>query len=135
MSKNKTQKIDFVITWVDDSDLEWREEKAKFSGEDTRESKYRDWGLLKYWFRGVEKFAPWVNRVHFVTYGHIPEWLNTECPKLNIVKHDDFIPKEYLPTFSSHTIELNLHRIPGLMEHFSYFNDDSRLGCTSMNKN
>ena len=25
---------------------------------------------LKYWFRGVEKFAPWVNKIYFITYGH-----------------------------------------------------------------
>jgi len=119
--------IDFVIIWVDGSDEKWRAEKAKYSGEDKRESKYRDWDLLKYWFRGVEKFAPWVNKVHFVTCGHLPSWINTDCPKLNIVKHSDYIPKKYLPTFSSHPIELNLHRIPGLAEHFSYFNDDMYL--------
>ena len=124
MSKKDYPKIDFVVTWVDGSDPEWQKEKAKYSGEDKRISKYRDWDLLKYWFRGVEKFAPWVNKVHFVTYGHLPKWLNTECPKLHVVKHSDYIPKEYLPTFSSHPIELNLHRIPGLAEHFSYFNDD-----------
>lgn len=116
--------IDFVLIWVDGSDKEWQTEKAKYAGEDKRESKYRDWDLLKYWFRGVEKFAPWVNKVHFVTCGHLPKWLNTECSKLDIVKHSDYIPKEYLPTFSSHPIELNLHRIPNLAEHFSYFNDD-----------
>ncbi|MBQ1187227.1 MAG: stealth conserved region 3 domain-containing protein, partial [Clostridia bacterium] len=88
------------------------------------EVRYRDWDNLQYWFRGVEKFAPWVNKIHFVTWGHLPEWLDTTNPKLNIVKHTDFIPEEYLPTFSSHTIELNLHRIEGLAEQFVYFNDD-----------
>ncbi len=122
--KDDDSKIDFVLIWVDGSDKEWRAEKAKYSGEDKRESKYRDWDLLRYWFRGVETFAPWVNKVHFVTCGHLPSWLNTECPKLNIVKHSDYMPKQDLPTFSSHPIELNLHRIPGLAEHFSYFNDD-----------
>ena len=33
-------------------------------------------------------------------------------------------PEEYLPTFNSHTIEMNLHRIKGLSEQFVYFNDD-----------
>ena len=66
----------------------------------------------------------WVNKVFFVTWGHIPSWLDTTNPKLRIVKHSEFIPKEYLPTFSSHTIELNLHRIKDLSENFVYFNDD-----------
>ena len=34
----------------------------------------------------------------------------------------------FLPTFSSPAIEANLHRIPGLSEHFLYFNDDVFLG-------
>ena len=32
--------------------------------------------------------------------------------------------KAFLPTFSSISIELNLHKIKGLNEHFIYFNDD-----------
>lgn len=122
--------IDFVIIWVDGSDPEWLAEKAKYAppaDTDNRPERYRDWGLLPYWFRGVEKFAPWVRKVHFVTWGHIPKWLNTDHPKLNIVRHDEYIPEKYLPTFSSHTIELNLHRINGLSENFVYFNDDMFL--------
>ena len=34
---------------------------------------------------------------------------------------EDFIPEEYLPTFSSHVIEWNLHRIPDLFDNFVYF--------------
>lgn len=123
-------KIDFVIIWVDGSDPQWIEEKAKYSpdkGTDTRNIRYQDWDNLQYWFRGVEKFAPWVNKIHFITCGHLPKWLNTEHPKLNIVKHSDYIPQEYLPTFSSHPIELNLHRLSELEEQFVYFNDDTFL--------
>ena len=123
--------IDFVMIWVDGNDPEWRAEKSKYDGKvvttSNSEVRYRDWDNLQYWFRGVEKFAPWVNKIHFVTWGHLPEWLDTNNPKLNIVKHTDFIPEEYLPTFSSHTIELNLHRIEGLAEQFVYFNDDMFL--------
>lgn len=120
------EKIDFVMIWVDGSDPKWLEEKSKYdpSSGDNKEVRFRDWDNLQFWFRGVEKFAPWVNKVHFVTWGHIPEWLNTDNPKLNIVNHRDYIPEKYLPTFNSHTIELNLHRIKGLSEQFVYFNDD-----------
>lgn len=120
-------KIDFVITWVDGNDPKWQKEKAKYcpsKNSDSRSIRYRDWENLRYWFRGVEKFAPWVNKIHFVTWGHIPEWLNTNHPKLNIVKHEDFIPKKYLPTFNCNPLEVNLHRIKGLSEQFVYFNDD-----------
>ena len=123
--------IDFVVLWVDGSDPVWLSEKNKYRGvsedESNSVSRYRDWGLLPYWFRGVEQFAPWVRKVHFVTWGHLPEFLNPAAPKLHIVRHDAFIPTEYLPTFSSHAIEMNIHRIPELAEHFVYFNDDMFL--------
>jgi len=125
--KKINEKIDFVIIWVDGNDPKWQKEKEKYSpnkNTDSRNIRYRDWENLKYWFRGVEKFAPWVNKIYFVTCGHYPEWLNKDNPKLVCVKHSDYMPKEYLPTFSSHPIELNLHRIKGLSEHFVYFNDD-----------
>jgi hypothetical protein len=82
---------------------------------------------LQYWFRGIEKFAPWVDEIHFVTYGHLPDWLDTNHPKLNIVNHQDYIPEKYLPTFNSHTIELNFHRINELSDEYVYFNDDTFL--------
>ncbi len=128
--KNINEKIDFVMIWVDGNDENWRNEKEKYSQNknkksDSRNIRYRDWDNLKYWFRGVEKFAPWVNKIYFVTCGHLPKWLNTNNPKLVCVKHSDYMPEEYLPTFSSHPIELNLHRINGLSEKFVYFNDDT----------
>jgi len=124
------EEIDFVITWVDGNDKEWRKEKAKYNpevGTDDDEVRYRDWELLKYWFRGVEKFAPWVRKIHFITWGHVPEWLDTSNPKLHIVRHEDYIPKEYLPTFNSNVLELYMHKIEGLSEQFVYFNDDFYL--------
>ncbi|MBO4965316.1 MAG: Stealth CR1 domain-containing protein [Muribaculaceae bacterium] len=123
------EKIDFVITWVDNNDPLWQEEFHKYLPEsnysdDIREIRYRNWDNLRYLFRGIEKYAPWVNRVHLVTCGQIPEWLNMNAPKLNFIKHSDYIPEEYLPTFSSRPIILNLHRIKELSEHFVLFDDD-----------
>src|SRR5699024_2955272 len=122
-------KIDFVLLWVDGNDPEWRKEKQRYdtSKGDKKEIRFRDWDNLQYWFRGVEKFAPWVNKIHFVTWGHVPKWLNTDHPKLNIVNHYDFLKKDNLPVFNSCAIEINLHRIPGISEKFVYFNDDTFL--------
>lgn len=128
----KMEKIDFVITWVDDSDPVWQNAfrsylpKSQYT-DDIRYIRYRNWDNLRYWFRGVEKFAPWVNKIHFITCGQIPDWLNLEAPKLRFVKHSDYIPDKYLPTFNSDTIILNLHRIEGLSEHFVFFDDDMFL--------
>lgn len=125
----KNNSIDFVVPWVDSNDPSWREDlikHKKLAGlySDATDKRYRDWGLFKYWFRGVEQFAPWVRKIHVVTAGHYPNWLNLNHPKINFVKHSDYMPKKYLPTFSVNPIELNLHRIDSLSEHFVYFNDD-----------
>lgn len=123
--------IDFVVLWVDGNDPTWQAEKAKYSEKTADDSnsanRFRDWGLMPYWFRAAEQFAPWVRKVHFVTCGHVPEFLNLNAPKLHHVRHEDFMPEGSLPTFSSHALEMNLHRIPGLAEHFVYFNDDMFL--------
>ena len=124
----KTNDIDFVITWVDDSDPVWRAKRDLYKGIRTaagnEDARYRDWGTLRYWFRGVEKFAPWVRHIYFVTDNQKPDWLNIDHPKLKWVKHTDYIPEEYLPTFHSKVIEWNFHRIEGLSDCFVYFNDD-----------
>jgi hypothetical protein len=120
----KNNKVDFVITWVDGSDINWIAERNRYAKEKIDESRYRDWDILRYWFRAVERYASWVNKIYFVTWGHIPSWLNINCEKLVIVRHEDFIEKKYLPTFNSCVIELNLYKINGLSDNFVYFNDD-----------
>ena len=126
------QKIDFILTWVDGADPAWQEQRNRY---DTRRkssnvsAQYRDPGTLRYWFRAVEQYAPWVNTVHFVTCGQTPAWLDTDHPKLHLVSHKDYMPEAYLPTFSSHPIELNFHRMEGLAEQFVYFNDDTLLNA------
>lgn len=133
-TEKQTSDLDIVIAWVDGNDKAWQAEKAKTyatiygkASADDRAERYRDWDNLEYLFRGIEKFAPWVRKIHFVTWGHLPSWLKTDHPKLHIVKHTDYIPEEFLPTFNSHTIEWNFHRIRGLSKCFLYFNDDCFL--------
>lgn len=122
--------VDFVITWVNMDDPEWRAEFNKYSGnkDNTKngvsEARFRDYGLLRYWFRGVERFAPWVRKIHFITSSALPDWLDTDNPKLHIVRHEDYIPTQFLPTYNSVVIERYINRIPDLADHFVYFNDD-----------
>ena len=125
--------IDFVITWVDMNDPKWQAKFSKYSQNKNNtkngvsKARFRDNGFLKYWFRGVETFAPWVRKVHFVTDGQKPEWLDANNPKIHLVNHADFIPAQFLPTYNSVVIERYIHKIPGLSEHFVYFNDDFYL--------
>lgn len=123
--------IDVVIPWVDPTDKEWQASKNKFLKDlnndkvDNSENRFRDWDNFRYVFRGIDKFMPWVHKIYLITCGQVPDWMNKEADdRLVIVNHSDYIPKEYLPTFSSHPIELNLHRIKELSEHFIYLNDD-----------
>ena len=78
------QEVDIVLRWVDPTDDDWIKEKRKYSGSqdnkknsvsDSTDVRYRDWDLLRFWFRCVENNAPWVRKIFFVTYGHIPKWL------------------------------------------------------------
>lgn len=125
------EKIDFVVAWLDSNDPQWKSDYAKYRNIKVKEDKarFRDWDLFKYWFRSIEKYAPWVNKVYLVTNGKNPDWINPNCPKLVLVNHKEIIHEKYLPTFNANTIELNVHRIPGLSEHFVYFNDDFYLNA------
>lgn len=128
--KNESDIIDIIITWVDDSDLEWKTQRNSYLNE-FHEAKshlnhyFRDWDTLRYVFRGIDRNMPWVRYVHFITCGHLPKWLNTETPKLKIHKHSDFFAEgTVLPTFSARPIEMNFMNIPDIAEKFVYFNDD-----------
>lgn len=125
--------IDIVVLWVDGGDAAWQSEKDKYlrletgKGLDVAANRYRDWETMRYWFRGIETFAPWVRKVHFVTCGQKPEWLNEKCPKLHCVSHADYMPAVALPCFNSSAIEIGIHKIEGLANKFIYFNDDMFL--------
>lgn len=123
--------IDIIIPWVDGSDPNWIKEKErvarnkKIVSKANNNNRYESWDNLQYIFRGIEKYMPWVHKIFLVTFGHLPTFLNTNNPKLEIIKHTDFIPEKYLPTFNSSTIEMNFHRIPSLSENYIEFNDDT----------
>ena len=124
------EKIDIIIPWVDGNDPDWQKERDRASKQyrinerANSNVRYESWDNLQFVFRGIERCMPWVNHVFLVTYGHIPPFLNCENEKLKIIKHEDYIPKQYLPTFNSNVIELNYHRIDELEENFILFNDD-----------
>ena len=123
---SKKEKIDFVVLWLDSTDPKWIASYNQYRPEKPIQdvARFRNWDIFRYWFRSVERYAPWVHKVYLVTNGTFPEWINPDCEKLALIKHSDFIPQKYLPTFNSTTIELNIGRINALSEHFVYFNDD-----------
>lgn len=130
MEEIMNSSIDIVLPWVDGNDPMWQREKnaeyLKIRPDISANSevRYQSFDNLKYWFRLIDKNMPWVNKIFLITWGHIPEWVDLNCKKLRIVRHDEYIPKEFLPTFNSNTIEMNVHRIKDLSENFILFNDD-----------
>lgn len=123
--------IDVVYTWVDGEDPKWRKkyDAAKkqldpnFVSSNSA-SRYTSRDELKYSLRGIAMYAPWVRRVYIVTDDQTPAWLK-ESDRLKVVSHRKiFKNKSGLPVFNSHAIESQMHNIPGLAEHYIYFNDD-----------
>lgn len=124
--------IDIVVTWVDQNDKKWKKKYDQYSiksVDDKAETRFRDYGTLKYLFRSIETFAPWVRTIFLVTDDQIPEWLNLNNSKVRVVSHKEIISTEYLPTFNSNVIDLNLMNITSLSDHFVYFNDDMFLNA------
>lgn len=98
--------------------------------EDASSNRFADNEELKYSLRSVEKYAPWIRKIFIVTNGQIPSWLDLDHPRISIVTHKEiYANKSHLPTFSSPSIETNIHRIPGLSKKFIYMNDDVFFGA------
>jgi hypothetical protein len=130
--------IDAVYTWVDGSDPAWRRRKAAASGAhgvDTatlfadNESRFASHDELRYSLRSLDMYAGWVRHVYLVTDAQVPAWLDTHNPRVTVIDHRGlFGDRGRLPTFNSHAIESQLHRIPGLADHYVYLNDDVFFG-------
>jgi len=123
-------KIDLVVTYVDSTDPEWQAVFKQYNTQSHNveingKQRFRCNPHFVYLFRGVEKYAPWINNIFLVvqSLSQVPSWIDQE--KVKIILHEDFIPKEYLPVFNSQAIEMFLHKIPGLSEKFLYSNDDT----------
>ena len=61
------------------------DEKILYATSDGDKSvnRFRDCDNLQYIFRGIEEYMPWVNKIFFVTWGHLPKWLNTNNKKIS----------------------------------------------------
>lgn len=124
--------IDYVFPWVNDMDSVWRNTYQSYCEthgeakrlEEMKKERYRDWGLLKFLFRAIEKNMPWIRNLYLIVSNkeQVPAWVNQENVK--IVLHEDIIPARFLPTFNSTAIEMFIWKIPELAEHFIYGNDD-----------
>lgn len=129
--------VDAVWTWVDDADPAWQsrlDDARRQAGmavvdRGDHEARFRNHDELKYSLRSVAMYAPWIRHHYIVTDDQTPAWLDSSNPDVTVVSHREiFKDPSALPTFNSHAIGSQLHRIPGLAEQFLVFNDDVFLG-------
>ncbi len=130
--------VDVVYTWVDGTDPAWQAARRAAQAELSEgavnptalsDSRFMGHDELRYSMRSIEMFASWVRRVHIVTAGQVPAWLDVSHPKVAVVDHRDiFSDATALPVFNSHAIESQLHHVPGLADRYLYLNDDVFFG-------
>lgn len=128
--------VDVVYLWVDGDDPEWRRRRAarlrSVGSEPDAASleavRFEQGDELRYSLRSLERYAPWVRRIHVVTDQQRPTWLAEVPGRLEVVDHREILPAEDLPTYNSHAITAAVHRIPGLTSRFLLLNDDVLLG-------
>ena len=124
--------VDAVYTWVDGDDPAMAAKRRAhqersdnvIAPRETGASRYTSHDELKYALRSLEMYAGFVRHVYLVTDSQVPSWLDPEAEGITVVDHRDILPADALPVFNSHAIESRLHRIPGLSDHYLYFNDD-----------
>lgn len=118
------EKIDLVVPYVDMDDPNWQQ-LAKQYNIPVSICRYRSQkNFWKNFFRGIETNLPWINQVFLIVQSRsqLPAWL--DVTKVRVVLHEEFIPADFLPAFSSCTIEMFIQNISDLSEKFLYFNDD-----------
>ncbi|MHC2999489.1 sugar phosphotransferase [Microbacterium sp. HJ5] len=126
--------VDIVFSWVDGSASDFQRQRAARMAEyvvgegDDGPARYRHVDELRYALRSVHMYAPWVRRIFIATDSPTPAWLE-DHPQVTIVRSEEFFADpSVLPTHNSHAVEAQLHRIPGIAEHFLYSNDDMFFG-------
>ena len=124
-------KIDLVYLWVNDKDEEWQAKRCYWAkklgianAEENNDCRYSNNDELKYSLRSAEMYAPWINKIFIVTDNQIPNWLDTNHPKIKIIDHKEIMPEECLPCFNSEALETCIANIPELSEYFLCANDD-----------
>ena len=123
--------IDLVMLWVNGSDPEWHKRMLKTSilynhsiGNKFFEQRYVEHDELKWVFRSIEKFAPWVNRIHIVTDNQYPYWIKRDHPKIHWVNHETLFYHGF-HSFDSDSLYLSSYRIPGVSRRVIWVDDDT----------
>ena len=130
--------IDAVITWVDGNDPRHKAKMQSYLGkkplvdDKTIKMRYGQINEIEYCVKSILKFAPFIRNIFIVTDNQTPDFLSdpirtkNEFPNVSVIDHKIIFKNysQYLPNFNSRSIASLMYEIPGLAEHFIYFNDD-----------
>ncbi|MEO9876326.1 MAG: Stealth CR1 domain-containing protein [Anderseniella sp.] len=129
--------VDAVVTWVDGADAAHAKKRANYIAQSRttlhenaiNPHRWVDNNELYYCLHSIHVNAPWIRRIWLVTDNQTPDlsaFSQSFRDKIQIVDHTEIFAgfAEFLPTFNSLAIESLIWRVPGLAEHFIYFNDD-----------
>ncbi len=130
--------VDAVITWVDGEEQKHKEKINRYASNTIKKnngfsSRYAQVNEIQFCVHSILKHANFIRNIFIVTDNQIPKFFADEKSdlyrKVKIVDHTEIFGdnKPLLPVFNSRSIETKIHRIPGLAEHFIYFNDDMIL--------
>lgn len=130
--------IDAVYTWVDGSDPKFAKKRQQYYKNEypqnlekiaNLDERFIESNELYYSVRSLRKFAPFIKNIYIITDNQVPWFIQNNILKdqrITIIDHTTIFKgyEEFLPTFSSRSIEAVFHRIPGLSDKFIYLNDD-----------
>ena len=117
--------FDIIVTWVDYSNKKYNEETKKAGGSSMNvKGEFKE---LKYLIRSLLKHNIEFRNIYIVHSDNHPppKYLVKNNPRLFFVPHSKIVKnKSDLPLIHRESITINLHRIPGLLNNYFYFEDD-----------
>ena len=128
-----TGPFDLVYLWANNTQ-KWSEGKnkvlRKMNMTTGNWSPTRDNNELKLSMRSVEKYLPWIRNIIIMSSGQIPEWLDTDHPRIRIINSDDLIDQigGASPNYNSHALYLASAFIPNISEIYIQMDDDFIIG-------
>lgn len=105
--------VDVVYLWVNGTKNKPRDNSRL--NEVSTPNRFRQWNELKYSIELLRENAMNLGNIFIITNGNRPNYPNVK-KDVTFIDHSEFIPKKYLPTFSSYTIQFNLD---GIFKHVS----------------
>lgn len=126
--------VDAVITWVDGNDPVLNRKRCLYGNTTYFErddlagsTRYANCGEIEWCVASINKYAPFIRKIYIITDGQDPH-LTSRIP-VEVVDHSVVFKgfEDFLPVFNALSIETFFWQIPGMSEHFVYFNDDMML--------